>query len=427
MDWLRQRINSSGYLKDITLQVSGNTAAQILSIAAMPVLTRLYSPAELAVQNIFLQAVSAFAIIMTLRLEYLVLIPEGRQDAYRIVQIIFIIGGCHVLIWTPILFHFSSGFDWLKGQEGVARWIWLAPISAWGVSLAVGLQQVIQRASDFKSSAVAEFIGRCAYVLSAFLGVLALPSTIGLMASTAVGAVAKLFYLVLSIDYQGLVRWAAGGMVRPSIWRMAISTSFSSMVSLFAGAAPMIYISSSYGADALGSYGLVISTLYLPSTLLGQAVGQVYYQRAAKLYSEGRSFSHILRETSVSLVKIGVPMYLLIAVFSPFAYPAIFGASWGGAGDMAPWLCFAACCGFLSSPVDKTSIVVNAWWYLTAWHMARAATTALVIYFCYKVQSSLIEFVSFIACQMALAYIADWCASYKFAKYYRGRGRELSP
>lgn len=417
---LRRALATSQYLRDVLLQASGNTAAQVLGIAAMPLLTRLYAPSDFAVLNLFTQLVAGLAILLTLRFEYLVMLPAEQRESDSVLRLTFLLGTVNVLWLTPLLWILPDQCAWLRSQGAIADWVWLAPISAWAVSVAVGLQQAVQRRDDFRSSAMSEFVGRSAYVACAMVGVLALPNIVGLIASTLINSGAKLVWLIRAgTEFPRIWLQANRAPIAKSIRRMALSTSVSNLISLFSGVAPMIFIADRYGANALGQYGLVVSTLYLPSILLGQAIGQVYYQRACRLHSDDLAFTDLLITTSRNLAKLGVPLYALIALIAPLVYPIVFGAEWDSAGELARWLCIAAVAGFLSTPLDRTSLIVGAWWYLSAWHASRAALTAICLITSAIYNVSLQTCILLISLQNALAYGVDWAASYAFARRAR--------
>ncbi len=413
---MRRALAASQYLRDVLLQASGNTAAQVLGIAAMPLLTRLYSPSDFAALNLFTQLVAGLAILLTLRFEYLVMVPVEQCESDSVLRLTFFLGAAHVLWLTPLLWILPSKWAWLGNQGAIADFAWLAPPSAWAVSLAVGLQQWVQRQGDFRSSSISELIGRSAYVVCAVLGAMALPNIVGLMTSTLANAGAKLTWLLrIGTERIRSLQQMKPAPINKSIHILAMSTSLSGLISLFSGIAPMIFIADRYGANALGQYGLVVSTLYLPSALLAQAIGQVYYQRACQMHGEGQNFKGLLTVTSRNLAKIGVPLYALIAFIGPLAYPFLFGAEWSIAGDLSRCICISAAAGFMTTPLGRTSLIVDAWWYLSAWDALRAAITAVSLIISTVYDLPLQTFILILSLQQALTYGIDWIASYVFS------------
>lgn len=414
---MRRKLQASLYLRDVLWQASGNSAAQILGIAAMPLLTRLYAPSDFAALTLFSQVVAGLTILMTLRYEYLVMLPVNQQESERVLSVAIRLGAVHIIWLTPLLTILPSYWPWLQSQRQISDWLWLAPISAFAVSLAIGLQQMVQRRGDFRASATSELVGRCAYIFSALAGALVLPNVVGLMTSTLANAFGKFSYLLRAANNLALSSLLTNtNSISKSTHKLAWSTSTSNLVALVSGLAPMVFIADNYGANALGQYGLVVATLYLPTTLLGQAIGQVYYQRACSLHSEGMSLSHLLVETSHNLIRVGIPLYAVIALFSPLAYPIVFGAQWESAGEMAQWLSIAAAAGFISTPLDRTSIVVNAWWYLMTWHSLRATTTCATLLLVAHQNMDIQACVASLSIQMATLYICDLLASHWFTK-----------
>jgi O-antigen/teichoic acid export membrane protein len=353
---------------------------------------------------------------MTLRFEYLVMLRAEQRESHNVLRLAFRLGAVHTLWLTPLLWFLPAQWAWLQAQGAISDWLWLAPVTAWAASMAVGAQQTVQRSGDFKSTAAAEFVGRSAYVASAILGALALPNLLGLVGSTFANAGFKLIWLFRNIGKHAHTWFKSkASPISKSIRRMAVSTSASNLISLFTGMAPMVFIADHYGAEALGQYGLVVSTLYLPSSLLGQAIGQVYYQRASRLQAEGNSFRGVLVSTSRNLAKIGLPLFGVVALISPIAYPLVFGNKWDVAGELAQSLCLAAAAGFLSTPLDRTSLIVGAWWYLSAWHGLRAILTFACLIASATLDLRLETLVLWLSLQNGGTYMLDWFLSYIFS------------
>ena len=101
------------------------------------------------------------------------------------------------------------------------------------------------------------------------------------------------------------------------------------------GLAPLAYVGYRYGESLTGQFALVIGTLALPTTLVGNAIGQVFYQRASQLFANGKSFDSLFLANAKLLLFVAVPAFLFVAVTGPFLYPLVFGAQWYVAGQTA--------------------------------------------------------------------------------------------
>jgi len=417
---LRQRLTSSAYRRDILLQSAGNSLAQMIGVLSMPILTRIYDPAHFAAFSLFKELVAGAGILVTLRLEYLVMLPVSQQRADDLVRVIVRLSAVHLLLFTPILL-FLSGSMWIPSAlQPVADWSWAVPVTACAISLSVAWQQSVQKHGDFKRSAIAEVVGRIFYVASGFIGALALPNSAGLMLSMAAGALGKAIWLVRARSTLFIDAWRAPQhRIDAATKRLAASTSVSQLISIVGSAAPMLYIADAFSAAELGQYGLVVSTLFLPSSFVGQAIGQVFYQRAAESHGAGLDFRSLFWTTSLSALKIALPLFVFVALVAPAAYPIVFGSEWAQAGELAQIMTLAAAVGFVSTAVDKASLVVHAWWYLTVWHLFRSAMLILVILLAREWGLDFKSFTVAVTAVSAAAYAIDLCFSCVFSRKRR--------
>ena len=415
---VQHQLRQSRYLRDVLWQMSGNGLAQLVGLVAMPLLTRLYAPADFASLNLFSQVVAGLTIVLTWRFEYLVMLPKDDAQAQAILRVVAIAGASAATFVTLVAWLGGRKLAVLLGDTALAPWLLLAPVTAWLICLSIGLQQAVQRRQDFRNAGLSEVMNKGGYVVSSLAGVPWLPHIGGLMSSAAVGAGAKSLWLWRTLHVEAKVPSeafvTASDAIKP-YRRLAGSMSFSNLLAMITSAAPMIFIAKVYGSDALGQFGLVVSTLYLPSGLLGNAIGQVYYQRAAQRHAQGKAFDDLWRTTAWQLARIGVLLYAGIALLSPWAYPILFGNQWHAAGQYATLMAVAAGFSFVTSPLDRTSLIVHAWLYLPLWHTARALTTVAVVWMAWRWDWSVLQFLRALVMQMSSMYLADWLTGRWFA------------
>ncbi|MBK9321222.1 MAG: oligosaccharide flippase family protein [Bacteroidetes bacterium] len=79
----------SGFVKNVTTLVTGTAIAQFINILSTPLLTRIYSPEEFAVFQIFYSIAAIFSVIATLRYELAIMAPENEEEALDLVSISF--------------------------------------------------------------------------------------------------------------------------------------------------------------------------------------------------------------------------------------------------------------------------------------------------------------------------------------------------
>ncbi|KQV86545.1 lipopolysaccharide biosynthesis protein [Pelomonas sp. Root1237] len=408
----------ASFWSDVRWQAIGNTSAQALGVLGMPLLTRLYTPADFAAQSVFLQFAMFFSGLMTWRYEYFVQLPRRDSDALALLRLTLLLAVAGCVLLTPLTW---LSAPLLSMDPGQTHWLWLSPMTAALISLSLAHQHWTQRKGLFKLSGMGEVLAKLAYIGTGVLATLCGLATLGLIATIAAGAAAKLVLHLLAGRADRHIAAKAGGassaiQAARTHARHAGSMFGSHLLGTVTGLVTILFIGQFYGSIDLGQYSLVAATIFLPAGLIGSAIGQVYYQRAAALWSRGESFAPLWRQTFARLSAIGVLAYALIALLSPWAYPFIFGDAWEAAGRYAVWMSIAAFFSFVSAPMDRSSLVVGRLHYLPIWHAARALTTLCALALAWRCALSFDAFMALHAAQMSVLYVVDLLAERSFAR-----------
>lgn len=424
-----RRLKSSPYWRDIAWLASGNAMAQAIGVVAMPVLTRLYSPADFALQNLFLQVMGFAVVLLTWRYEYFIQLPKEDIDAAGLLGLVLGLGIVGCAVATPLIWVFQDILANWMGVPTLKTWLVFVPVTAALISFSIAIQHFTQRRGQYRHSSLSELANKGSYVGTALAGYWILPAPAGLMMSTAAGAIGKIIWLSrqwthgLGIEsrrsniFPRLDAKKIGSMHRiaSTYFRLSGSMVVSHLLLSCTAIIPSLFIARVYGNESLGQFALVASTIYLPSGLIGSAIGQVYYQRAAERWSTGKSFSDLWRATAKRLIFVGVPIYTILAILSPWVYPFLFGGLWVDAGRYASLMAIGAFFSFATAPLDRGCLVVDAWWYVLGWHLSRALTTGFVAWLAWIYGWDIILFLTALVLQMSLMYILDYWANWRFA------------
>jgi O-antigen/teichoic acid export membrane protein len=93
--------------------------------------------------------------------------------------------------------------------------------------------------------------------------------------------------------------------------------------------------------------------------LVGQAVSQVFYERAARLRDRPEELRLLLNRTLAALGAVAALMLAGAVALSPWVFTRAFGASWAGAGSYAQLLAPAVAVGLVTSPVSMLPAVLD--------------------------------------------------------------------
>lgn len=417
-------MSASRFWKDVRWQVAGNGTAQLIGVLALPLVTRLYAPGDMAAQAVFLQFAMFFTGVMTLRFEYFVQLPADDRDAVDLIRLCVVLAATTLLVYTPFMALAASLWGHQHATSTSTEWLWLSPASAALISVSLAWQHYVQRHGDFRASGLGEIAAKLGFFGSALLGAGLALGSFGLLMTTATGCAAKLLFLnavgpqlrlgrLLPLTRATVQRLR---QVASQHWQQSMAMVAALLTGTVTGLSPILFMAATYPADTLGQFNLVSLTIFLPASLIGNAIGQVFYQQAARQWSAGEGFRPLFAATARKLMAIGLPLYTLIALLSPWAYGWIFGEAWLAAGTVAQWMAIPAACAFISTPMERTCLITGRWRYQIAWHSARAVTTLLVVGLASYWGWDFASFIKALVLQMSALYLFDFGMEYRFAR-----------
>jgi O-antigen/teichoic acid export membrane protein len=121
---------------------------------------------------------------------------------------------------------------------------------------------------------------------------------------------------------------------------------------------PVFLLTRFFGLSSAAYYGLANRIIGAPTGLIGQSVGQVFYQKAADVYNKKSGFYRLVKNIYRKLFLAAVPLFTALTALS-FFFGFIFGAEWETAGTYAliliPWLFMM----FINSPITFIIAILN--------------------------------------------------------------------
>ena len=235
----------------------------------MPLLTRIFTPADIAVHSLFSQITALLAVVATLRYESFVQLPKEDDDALLLLKLVAILAVFVTLVLTPVLWLFRDIIAREAGEASLSTWLVFVPITATFSSLAIAMQGWTQRKLLFRRSGIAEVVGKVSNFSTTIAGWLFLPGAGGLVLGGLGASLGKIAWLS-----PGIRRASNGGyfdLMRVARFYRRIGGSLALSQGLLACtvAIPSVFIARAYGAETLGQYTLSYLVLSFPTSLLG--------------------------------------------------------------------------------------------------------------------------------------------------------------
>lgn len=114
-----------------------------------------------------------------------------------------------------------------------------------------------------------------------------------------------------------------------------------------------------YIKENVGLHSRTLRLLFAPSSMIGSAVGQVFYQKGTETYHNGGDLRALVIKVLKSMALIALPVFLIVALFGDDLFAWFLGEDYRMAGFygryLAPWLFF----NFITMPISQIPLIVQ--------------------------------------------------------------------
>lgn len=356
-------------MRQVLTLVTGATAAQALVFAARPVLTRLYTPEAFGLLGVFVAPAYLLATLATLRYDDAVAVPETDRDGAGALTLA-VLGSVAAGILLALLVPFREAAGAALGAPEVAPFLVLIPVVVTALGVASATQSWLARAERFRAISLAILAQAVVSV-----GVQLLfrdRAAWGLVAGAAAGSVVLAAVGLAAAVRSGGFAAARGADLRAIARRFCQFPAFglpASGLTQLAGRLPPLVFVGAFGTGFVGQLTVALASVAVPVGLVTDAVGQVFYVRAAEATREGR-LGPLVERSLGRLAAFAAYPVLAVAALGPDLFAVVFGEPWREAGaivpELAPWLFLAAVAPPLTRVFDVTErqraeLATGAW------------------------------------------------------------------
>lgn len=357
-------ISRRPFMQHVAALASGTALGQVIVVLVTPLLTRLYSPADMGAFGLLLSFLAVATVAVTLRLDFAIATTSDESKATRLLL------AC--LLLTPMTSVAMSGLfavlvdrEWLSyGQLplwsaapiGVALVLtgWFMSLRFWHVSR-----------QDFRSvgrSLVMQGIGRAgASVAFGFGGLDWLGLAAGELAGRALGirSLWRRARVVVVHEFSAVGLRGVLLSVRSASSYVSVVLP-SSLINAVAAALPLPVISILFGTESAGQFALVWRVASVPGALVSASVADVFHAHATWARGDPNGdLPGLLRRTVRQLAWLSTLIYVPSCLLAPLVFGWIFGAAWRPAGMLMLLLLPLWWCSMVTSPVSRLPIVLG--------------------------------------------------------------------
>lgn len=329
----------SEFSRNVLTLMTGTTIAQAIPIAITPILTRIYTPEDFGVLALFIAISSIFGSIANARYDLAIMLPKKDEDAINIFALGFLITSIISLILLVIIILFNEDLTNMLNNKEIGIWLYFVPIAVFFMSLFNLLSYFNTRKKYYKD------IANATIIKSIILAIIQL--SIGFVKNGASGLISGQILSQMFANMRLFKNIIKDKVLISKIKKVKIIAlmkrykdfpKFSMWATLSNNLSVHlinILISSFYGIVTLGFYSLVQKVLAIPSMLIGNSIGQVFFQQAS---IEKQETSNVVKTFNLTIKKIfpiGIIFFGILFIVIEDLFAFIFGEEWRIAGVYA--------------------------------------------------------------------------------------------
>lgn len=391
------KLKSNAFYKNIAIVAGGNVTAKLIGILLTPIITRLYSPADYGVFNVFMSIVGVTGSLATLRYAVTIPIAKDEETADRLIKLCLLVTLGLSFLWLIFIAIFGKTISSYYDTNQLNTFLLLIPIVFLGKGIYETLNNWAIRAKKFKlitRTKISQSVSSSGVKI--ILGLLRI-KPLGLFIGHIVQETAGITSLSISLlktkpKTFTTFSWAEIKNVAVRYKRFPLFQSWSQLLLATGAQLPILLLGIFFNAEVVGVFGLAKNMIHLPMDLIGNAVAQVYYAEISKI---GKNNPDKIYKLSISLIKklffIGLIPVAFLMIFGPWIFGFVFGEEWHDAGIYARYLSIYVLMAFISVPIANVFNVYERMDLQLTLNIVRVIFVAGIFFVCHLLNLSAIH------------------------------------
>ena len=323
-----------GIVGEAATLVSGNVLAQVITLLAYFVLTRIYTPDDYGLFNIFYSYIEVLIIFSTCKYELAIVVADDEREASAVARFALRLNAfVSVGLLTVAVLLWLTGA--LPGNFALLGWmVLLIPPMVFFCGTTRIYSFLYNRFHRYAMIAVSDNVNAgTGAVMKVVLGLLGFSQS-GLPVGTVIGQAASNINYRLRLRSLALPKsTAAEGKAAARKHRnFPFYVATKDLVNTFSSNLPFLWAALYFDRAEIGLYGLALTFTLQPVNILSAAFERVLYARTAEAVRNHQPAMHLLRRFLVLLLAVAVPVCVLAWFLAEPLFVFCFGDRWQGCG-----------------------------------------------------------------------------------------------
>ena len=351
---------STDFSRNVLTIMTGTGIAQIIAVVAAPILSRLYSPADMGIFNLYYSIILVITVIVSGRYEQTIVLPKDDKDAVNLTALSFMITlvvGLVLLI--PVMVFPESTVTILKNKN-ISPWLIWIPFSAILVGVSQTLNNYFIRRKDFRHTSKSPMMQSLTKAtVNIGMGLKNIQG--GMIWGYLFGQIVSVIVLLtgrtklLLRDFSKYFEWSHCLAMAKKYKNYALTLIPANLIGSLAGNMPVFLLTAFFGDSIVGLYFMCTHLINLPMTVIGKSLSDVSYKHTMDIIHSNKSLTEYVERVTAHLSLIAIIPFFVLMFFSQIIFSFVLGAEYQTSGLYTQILLPAFLLRFLSSPITLFS------------------------------------------------------------------------
>ena len=348
---------------DVLRLVSGTGLAQVITLLAAPILTRLYAPEAFGVAALFASITGIMGVLACMRYELAIVLPDNDREAANLLAVSVVMTVIMAGLTIPVIGYGSDQIlAWVNMPE-MAPYLWLIPLAVLANGFFMALNYWNTRTKHFTRLSITRVTSQVAGTGTSLGLGLAGYATGGSLIAASLGGQAVATTVLGGQILRDNGRYIFSSVTWREMWtgvkrhkKFPLYSTWGALINTASWQLPVLLLGAFFSPTIVGFYSLGFRILQMPMGLIGGSIAQAFLQRASEARKDGTIGTLVILLLEELLIVCLVPM-LLLAIIGEDIYIVFFGERWAEAGVYTQILSIWAALWFISSPLSSVVVV----------------------------------------------------------------------
>ena len=362
-DYYNSIIKKAKSQKNFLSLLSGNVISQIIQFLLAPIIARIFTPVDFAVQANFIALIMLISSVAAGRYEVAIVLPKNWRKARAIATLSFILI-IIVSIFSNVLLLLKDVVARLYNDNILPQYLWLVSISVLIVASYNTFHNIGLRYGLFKNLSYSKIAqSTFGQLMIAAWGYWQWGGN-GLIFGWLLGQLLSMIYLFVVIkqktNFRPLWNFKLIKKVAKEYKKFPLVNSLHILADTFSQQFFLFWlITFFFGSETLGFFAVVVKYLRIPIQLIGNALSQVFYKEAVQTYQNRKSLRALYLKNFKTTLIFAIPFLLIIGLGGKVLFTFYLGNQWTQAGIYAQYYVLSMFFLFIVSPVNSLPLVVD--------------------------------------------------------------------